>query len=420
MDGVIQDQDKNPVANAIVDVLQESWIGGLRTLAVAQPSVTADKDGKFAFPNVMSGTYYLRAIPPRGVVQQQLRASPAGKQAAFVDTLYPGVLYLEEAAPVKFDAGVNLYDMRIEMQKSPYYSFSGRVTGIPPEVRGSALVLIRRAAFDSPFPFTWANPYAGGLATSIAADGTFAAPSVPPGPYWAGYTPAGVVRGGTQFLVADRNLEDVRIEVTPGINLVGKVVFDDGGLPEPRAGRLSVFLANMGVYVRDFAVLPNGEFNASGLPAGPYRVEFPGSAVVRRVEVNRRMFSGGQFELTPLDPTAVITIGREGGAIQGAVEVLDQAKAYPRGMVTVAPLPLRPTDTPRRAYLEGKSSFSVEHLEAGRYRVCAWLEEGSDVDRFLGNPQYEQKFGVLCESINLAADEKRAVQLKQITVAEFK
>lgn len=419
VDGVVQDREGNAVAQAIVDVLEESWIGGLRTLSLSQPSVVTDKEGKFAFPAVMPGTYYLRAIPARGLVQQQLRESPSGKQAAFVDTLYPGVLYLEQAAPVKFDAGVNLYNMRLEMQKSPYYSFSGRVSGIPPEVRGAGLVLIRRAAFDSPFPFTWSNPYAGGLSVQISADGSFSAPSVPPGPYWAGYTPAGPVRGGAQFLMADRNLEDVRIEVTPGITVTGNIVFEDAGPSVPLNGTMSVFLPNMGVYVRGFRAQPNGQFTVSGLPAGPYRVELEG-AVVRKVEVNRRTFSSGEFELTPLDPTAVITASRAGGAIQGTVDVLDQAKSYPRGMVTVAPLPLRPTDTPKRKYLEGTSSFSLDHLEARRYRVCAWLEEGSDVDRFLGNPQFEQKLGVSCETVNLAADERRAVQLKQITVVDFR
>jgi hypothetical protein len=315
---------------------------------------------------------------------------------------------------------VNLYNMRIEMQRSAYYSFSGRVTGIPPEVRSSGLVLIRRASFDSPFPFTLANPYAGNLSVQLGADGSFSAPNVPPGPYWAGYTPAGPVRGGAQFLMADRNLDDVHIEVTPGITITGKTVFEDSSAPNIRVGTMSVFLANMGTYVRSFGINAGGEFTISGLPAGPYRVSFTDPVVVRKVEINRRTFQGGQFELTPLDPTAVITLGRAGAAIQGTVELHEQAKAYPRGMVTVAPLPLRPMDTPKRMYLEGNTTFTADHLEAGRYRVCAWLEEGSDVDRFLGNPQYEQKLGVSCQAITLAADERRAVQLKQASVMEFK
>ena len=99
VDGVVQDRDRNPVPNATVDILEESWIGGLRTMVVSQTTVITDAEGKFAFPAVMPGTYYLRAIANRGMVQQQLRDSPAGKQEAFVDTLYPGVPYPTGGSP---------------------------------------------------------------------------------------------------------------------------------------------------------------------------------------------------------------------------------------------------------------------------------------------------------------------------------
>ena len=36
VDGVVQDRDRNPVPNATVDILEESWIGGLRTMVVSQ------------------------------------------------------------------------------------------------------------------------------------------------------------------------------------------------------------------------------------------------------------------------------------------------------------------------------------------------------------------------------------------------
>jgi hypothetical protein len=438
IEGTVHDVAGNPVANATVEVLEEIWPGGWRTLAPAalpvaapltstpgnviaraRPNVT-DQDGKFSFPNIVPGTYYLRAIPVPGIVQEQLKASAGAQQAAFVDTLYPGVTMLEQAAPLKVDAGGTLFGLRIEMQKTRYYSFSGKVTGIPPEVRSSGLVLIRRSAFDSPFPFVWGSPYAGATRVQINPDGTFNAPSVPPGPYWAGYTPAGPVRGGAQFRIDDRNIEAFPIEVTPGISFAGKAVYDDGTPASGGAGTVSVFLPTMGVYVREFFIQPNGEFNTSGLPAGPYRLVGPASAVIRKIEIDKRPFSGGEFELTPLGGIATVTLGRTGGVIQGSVDLHDQAKAYARGMVTIHPLPLQPMDTPIRRYLDGKTTFSAEHLEAGRYRVCAWLEEGSDVDRVLGNPRYEQKFGLECQSVNLSADENRSVQLKQVSAQDFR
>jgi hypothetical protein len=88
-------------------------------------------------------------------------------------------------------------------------------------------------------------------------------------------------------------------------------------------------------------------------------------------------------------------------------------------MVTIAKQPFRPTDTVKRKYLDGTTSFAMEHLEAGRYRVCAWLEEGSDVDRVLGNPRYEQRLAAACQSVDLTGDEKALVQLKQVSALNF-
>lgn len=441
IEGTVQDAAGNPIPNVTLAVLEEIWLGGLRTLnpAIAPavsgpPSVVlgpgangspprtdvTDKDGKFSFTNVVPGTYYLRAVAQPGIVQQQLKASAGPQQAAFVDTLYPAATMLEQAAPLRVDAGGTLFGLRIEMQKSRYYSFSGKVTGIPPEVTSSGLVLIRRATDDSPFPFVWASPYAGAISVRLNPDGTFSAPSVPPGPYWAGYTPAGPVRGGAQFRIEDRNVEAFSIEVAPGISFAGKAVYDDGTPATGGSGTLSVFLPTMGVYVREFFIQPNGEFSTTGLPPGPYRLIGSGSTVIRKVEIDKRSFPGGQFELTPLGGTATVTLGRTGGVIQGSVDLHDQAKAYARGMVTIAPLLLQPMDTPIRKYLDGKNTFSAEHLEAGRYRVCAWLEEGSDVDRVLGNPRYEQRFALECQSVNLSADENRGLQLKQVSAQDFK
>jgi hypothetical protein len=142
--------------------------------------------------------------------------------------------------------------------------------------------------------------------------------------------------------------------------------------------------------------------------------------VIRKVEVDRRTFTGGEFELTPLGGNATVTLSRAGGVIQGRVDLHEQAKAYARGMVTIARLPLEPMDTVARRYLAGNNTFVVDHLEAGRYRVCAWLEEGTDVDTVLGNPRFEQKFGIDCQAVTLSTDENREVQLKQLSAQDFK
>lgn len=420
VEGTVVDPDKNPVPGATVEILTEGWTGGLRTMALAQPSVVTDPSGNFSFPTILSGTYFMRVRPPQALVQQQLKAT-APKPEALVDTMYPGVLYMEQATPIPVGES-NLFGVRVEMKSSPYFTLKGRVYGIPPEVKSSGLVLMRRVGFDSPFPFLWATPYDGSLRAQLAPDGTFIAPNIPPGPYWAGYTPAGPVRGGTQFLIADRDVDNFSFDVTPGVALSGRAVYEDGTPVEAgRTASLGVFISNMGVYPRDFAIERNGEFNVSGLPTGAYRMDFADGLVIKRVDLNAQRYTGGDFELNsaPTGP-ATLTLSRQGGGIQGSVDVHDRAKSYARGMITIAKQPFRATDTVQRKYLNGATTFAVEHLEAGHYRVCAWLEEGSDVDRVLGNPQYENQLSGRCESVEISGDEKRSVMLKQLSTVDFR
>jgi hypothetical protein len=139
------------------------------------------------------------------------------------------------------------------------------------------------------------------------------------------------------------------------------------------------------------------------------------------VDLNARRYPDGDFELNsaPTGP-ATVTLSRRGGGIQGSIDMQDRAKAYARGMVTIAKQPFRATDTVRRKYLNGATTFAVEHLESGHYRVCAWLEEGSDVDRVLGNPQYENQLSGRCESVEISGDESKSVMLKQLSTVDFK
>jgi protocatechuate 3,4-dioxygenase beta subunit len=433
VEGVVEDHEGRPVADAGVEILLEEWTGGMRTLALAQAAVPTDKAGKFLFPAVLPGTYYLRATANQGLVQQQLKDSdklqatekdPAPeKHVAFVNTIYPAATELDSAAPLTIYPGIDQHGVRIEMQKRKYYSFSGRVTGAPSDQRG-ALGLFYLVDSVSIAPFIASNPYSGDIVVQLAPDGTFSTPSVPPGPYYAGYMPAGQVRGGAPFQVVDRDVTDFRAEVSEGLTFHGKAVYEDGTAASPMMGHMGTSqgaLGVYGVYLRDFGLNQKGEFSSPGLPEGTYRLEFPnGSVVVRKIELDGRTFPGGTFELRRGGGEAVITLSRDGGTISGSVDLDERDRSYPRGVVTITPEPQRTIDNSRQKRLDGSESFVVDHLETGRYRVCAWLEEGSEIRRVLGNPRFEQRLGGSCKTVNLDKDEKAQVELKQISVTDFK
>lgn len=204
-----------------------------------------------------------------------------------------------------------------------------------------------------------------------------------------------------------------------GAALSGKAVYEDGTPLERRPVHLSVFVPNMGIYERDLLVGAEGHFESNGMPAGTWRLD-PPDLVVRRINIDGQTFQGNKFDLTAYSGPAVITFARGGASIQGSVDLHERARSFPRGMITITPVPQHPTDIPARKYLNGGASFTVDHLGAGRYRVCGWLEEGAEVNTLLGNPQYEQKLSSQCETVLVSTDEHKSIRLKQISAADLR
>jgi hypothetical protein len=142
--------------------------------------------------------------------------------------------------------------------------------------------------------------------------------------------------------------------------------------------------------------------------------------VIRKIDRDGRTYQGGNFELTPTGGEAIITVSRKGGLIAGTVEMLPIAKDYPRGVVTALPDPSQPTDMVKRTRLDGTNTFKFEHLEPGGYRVCAWLEEGTEVNQVLGNPAFDQKILGYCARVDVKADETKSTTLKQFSALEVR
>jgi hypothetical protein len=69
--------------------------------------------------------------------------------------------------------------------------------------------------------------------------------------------------------------------------------------------------------------------------------------------------------------------------------------------------------------LEADGSFSAQPLQPGRYRACAWREEGNEFVRILSNPHFQIRLDRACETIEVKAGERQFVTLEQLTVSDF-
>jgi len=425
--GVVEDLDHRLVAGATVELLEEQWKAGQRTLARIATSKPTDTEGKYAFPSVLPGSYYLRARPDQTVIRNQLRESDALPEAgqrhvAYVNTLYPAAQFLETASPLQVYSGVDQQGIRIEVQKSKYYAVRGHVDNLSPTVASPGLIFIRTVTFDSRFPFIADEPYNEVIGTNIKPDGSFAYEAgIPPGQYWAGYTPGGEGGrfGGMDFRVNDRDVE-LRTELWSGFPLNGKIVYEDG---TPAAGvhaTVRTFWSQRSIRVDDLFTDRDGTFDRPLYSDGIFRIEFDNGLAVRKIEKDAHIYPGPEFEVTRDGGPAVITLTRKGASLEGSVALHKSTEAYPRGMVTLSLEPLSPLDNVKRKRLDGINTFKFEHLETGRYRLCAWVEEGTEINRVLNNPTYDGRLSILCQSVEVKGDETKAVNLKQISALDIR
>lgn len=425
IEGIVEDRFRNAIANARVELLEERWSAGVRTLARIKASEPTNAEGKYSLGDVLPGSYFLRARVPQNVIRDQLRESdkqpdPRDQHVAFVNTLYPSAAFLETAQPLVVYEGSKQQGVRIEVQKSKYYPVRGQVLNLSREVPRPGLIFIRTVSFDSRFPFIAEAPYDEAVPTEIKPDGSFAyEEGLPPGQYWAGYTPGGQGNrfGGTDVRVADRDVE-LRTELWGGFPFNGKAVFEDG-TPASVNGTMRTFWNRRSVRIDDLSTARDGTFNRPLYSDGTFRLQLGGNLAIKKIEKDGRTYEGPEFEVIAQGGPAVITVTKAGASINGSVELHNSTKTYPRGMVTLSLDPLSPLDNPRRQRLDGTDSFKFEHLEAGRYRLCAWVEEGTEINRVLGNPAYDKRLGTLCQSVDVKIEDAKSTKLKQISALEI-
>src|SRR5262249_42850431 len=152
--------------------------------------------------------------------------------------------------------------LRLPMQKQRHFSIAGKVKNLGSN-RGGQLVLSRILSLDSTFPVNALDPYDGSLRVGVDPDGTFSYPDgLPPNEYWAGFAPAGEVRGGTLFKIQTKDLHDIQIDLIKGFTFAGKVVWEDGTPAQGLSAEMRTFWLRRTIYTRGLGTDEKGAFTS--------------------------------------------------------------------------------------------------------------------------------------------------------------
>jgi hypothetical protein len=373
--------------------------------------VETDEDGRFRFPNLMPGTYYLAAGPSN--VGTQLLAAGEKPKTGFPLAYYPGVPDLVSASPIQLSAGQQAA-ADFSMSAVPVYQLTGTVTGYFPE-QGVGIQVFNPSGDEVSFSTSF-NMESG----AIHVD------NVPAGWYIVrafSQTPNQALRAEVRVNVAS-NIENLRLVLGPAISIPIVVRMESrnslnqsaaiGNQDQPPVSvrLISTETTSAESYStlvqqgtgHNVMVLQNvdpGTYAVDVMPQGAWYVQSASYAQTNLLYDDLSVAAGGQG--SPME----IVLRDDSASLAGSVKTSDGSQ--PQATVVVVPQPASKI-TPKMAQASS-GSFEVTGLAPGDYLVFAF----DHVDGMeYSNPDVLQGYASQAAHITLSANQKAQVVLDLI------
>jgi hypothetical protein len=416
INGRVQDDLGDPVANARVMVQRRQMIDGRRRMVNVGVTDETDDTGAFRLYGLAPGEYYVSAI---------LRANPSeqpGDTTGYAPTYYPGTGNSNEAQRVAVGAGEEV-SIGFSLLPVRLVRVSGTVVSQGGDAVGGMVQLMS------------ANDTGEGqmniLAGGIQGDGSFTIANVAPGSYVLNARSGARIGGGrggpreasaveigsVPLVVGDSDVSGVAINLTRGASIAGTVVTE---------GNSQLNLSTLRISARQIRNAPGQAFNASGVGANgsfqlstltgtvALRVEnVPAQWMVKSVVIGPTDVTDGAFELrgTEQITNARIVVTDRVSELNGTVSLGKQdAKDY--SVVAFAEDATRwafPTRFVRMARPNSQGGFTVRGLPGETYLVAAVdsLEEGEWQD-----PEFLERLRDAATRVTLRDGETKTVSLQ--------
>ena len=377
----------------------------LTTIFRPGPSATDDR-GEIRLFGLMPGEYVVSAVS-RDI------GSPAGASPAaegYAPTYYPGVISPGQAAVVPIRLGEET-----AVQFSMVRSRLARVSGVVTDAQG-------RPANGARVSLATSMPGVSPGAM-VAPDGRFELANVVPGDYALVVTYDGIEETAATLVVDGNDVSDLRVAVTPGTTVTGRVVFEGGTPPAAAGSPLRIVLASVQPAVSPGLVSgrrvttpgEDGRFGMTGV-SGRIVVDVtsPDGWGLKSVTID-----GQDVTNVPLDlgrratlADVVVTVTNRLTSISG--QALDASGQAVRDYTVVAvPLePYEPVIANRRVRvlrpgLDGR--FATRGMMPGRY-VAVAVEALEDGRQF--SPEFHQQVRRLGLEFGLREGENTSLTLR--------
>jgi hypothetical protein len=432
--GRVTDEDGDPLPNADVTVLRETFTFGHSRWEQAGGERTNDL-GEYRVAGLPAGNYYVSVSPPpdfksliesagRAGQSESNNATAADKPAApsYQTTYYPGTADRGQATPIQLHAG-DEFPANFSLTPSPSLTIRGSVVNLPP--RTSAVIMLQSHDF---------NLVLNGA--DIRKDGSFIIRDVSPG----SYTIVATVDGNAapmmarQSLQVTGNVDGLRLAPQPGAMVRATVRLDSKS--KGRFDPSQIFLALHPIDTDDDTatflpgdqftnlahVASDGRLEWNDVPAGNYYVCLVGENDANADWFVKSVLAGGHDANDSGinvngGAVALDVVLHANGAIVDGVAV--DKKGNPIGNAVVVAIPearLRSRiDRYRKTVADQAGRFSLHGIPPGDYTLFAWEDVDSEA---YYNPDFLKTYEGQGTAAHLGEGERESVTLGVIPDGE--
>jgi hypothetical protein len=439
VEGRVTDEDGDPLADAQVAVLRQTFVAGRTHWQQAGAERTNDL-GEYRIAGLAAGNYYVSVSPPpdfKSLIAAASNAPAADTHAndartndsstnaatAYATTYYPSTQDLRQASAVQLHAGDD-FPANFSLAPSPSVVVRGSIANLG--AGASALVMLQSKDFNLTLN-----------GAEIRKDGSFEIRDVAPG----AYTVVATVSGGTPLMarqaleVGSENVESVHLVPQAGGWVHGRLRMESKSAA--RLDPSQFFLALRSSEGDDDAlgvlalgegfgtvahVSGDGSFEWKNVPPGRYYMELAGDPGANADWFIQSIAAGGR-EATDTGfsvgggVAVVDLVASANGAVVDGVAV--DAKGTPLANVTVVAVPetrLRArTDRYRKTVSDQSGHFTLHGLPPGEYTLLAW--ESVDGEAYY-NSEFLKSYEGLGTVLRMSEGERKSLQLAAIPAAE--
>lgn len=433
VEGRVTDEDGDPLPEAQVAVLRQTFVSGRSRWEQVSAERTNDL-GEYRIAGLAAGAYFISVTPPpdfRSLIEAggnataaSHAASPADKPAplAYQTTYYPGTKDRRQAASIQLHAGDD-FPANFSLTPSPSLTIRGSVVGLP----GGATAAIMLQSKDFSLILNGAEMH---------KDGSFEIRDVSPGAYTivATVDNAPVPMMARQSIQVTANIDGVRLAPQTGATIRGRVRIEAANGKQNNLDLTQMFLLlrsadgdadGPGSSVAESSstlahVHADGTFEWKDVPAGRYVVQISDSSsmadwFVKFVSVGARNAADSGFDVNggsiPLD----VIISENGAVAEGFATNSKDEPVADAVIVAIPDQRLSHSDRYRKAVTDQRGHFTLRALPPGDYALFAW--ESLDGDPYY-DPEFVKTYEGKGKAVHVNEGDRLTEQLKAIPVQD--